>query len=267
MVKLAHVPTFESEAALCQAFRLWVPPEWVVYPETCGWDMLLVHREGGWQIGIEAKQTLNTKVLVQAIDGRRHGIGPDFRAVLVGRVVAENAEIARALGLTVITPMAQRAETDWGSFGRFSKHGPRIPKFVPDLPEAEKLVRIGDWWGDWDREPWFDHFPTQRHKLPDYVPEVAAGVPSPMILSDWKIKAMRVCVWVEKHHTITRAIFKNLGIDPSRWMTGHWLKSGVNRGDWVAGPQFPALQLRREHPNIYAKIEADYGEWSKKVTG
>lgn len=84
---------------------------------------------------------------------------------------------------------------------------------------------------------------------------------------DWKIKAMRVCVWVEKHHIITRAQFKKLGIDPSRWMNGHWLAAGDNRGDWVAGKSFPANQMRLEHPNIYEKIEAGIAEWSgQKVT-
>lgn len=253
---------WESEAALCQAFLRGLPDEWLAYPETAGWDILLVHRAGGWQVGIEAKLTLNAKVLVQAIDGRRHIVGPDFRAVLVGRVVAENAEIARALGLTVIAPRSEKSMTNWGPY---QKHGPKIPLFHPDLPKAETLDRIGTWWGDWEREPWFDCFPPKRHILPDYVPEVACGVPSPLVLSDWKIKAMRVCVWVEKHGEITRAHFKKLGIDPSRWMNGYWLKPGINRGNWVAGDSFPADQMRQQHPNIYAKIEADYPEWSQKV--
>lgn len=263
-------PTFETEAALCQAFRLRVPPEWIVYPETAGWDLLLVHREGGWQIGIEAKLTLNAKVLMQAIEGRSHWheSGPDFRAVLIGKVVAENATLARALGLTVITPkpLSHYDRNDF-SYGHYkAAQGPRIPQFIPDLPAAERLVKISDWWSRWDPDGnWLDQFPTRRHTLPDYVPEVAAGVPSPMILSDWKIKAMRVCVWVEKHGAISRAVFRDLGIDPGRWMTGVWLKAGSERGQWVAGPRFPGPQLRREHPNIFAKIEADYPTWAAKV--
>lgn len=261
--------TFETEAALCQAFLRNLPPEWIAYPETAGWDILLVHRVGGWQVGIEAKLQLNAKVIAQAIDGLRQADGPDFRAVLVGKVVAENATIAKALGLTVIRPQGLQQS-------RFAKakpkahpwewFGPHIPTFRPDLPEAESLVRIGEWWGDWDRADWFDRFPTWRHKLPDYVPEVAAGVPSPMILSDWKIKAMRVCQWVERNGTITRAQFKALGIDPSRWMTGAWLKPGAARGEWVAGPRFPAEQFRREHPSIWEKIADDWATWSVKVT-
>jgi hypothetical protein len=71
---------FESEAALCQAFALWVPEEWVIYPETCSWDILLVHRVGGWQIGVQAKKALNAKVIAQSLAGRaRDAEGPDFR--------------------------------------------------------------------------------------------------------------------------------------------------------------------------------------------
>ena len=258
-------PTFETEAALCQAFIRSVPPEWVVYPETAGWDILLVHRVGGWQIGVEAKQTLNAKVLAQAIDGlRRNDVGPDFRAVLVGRVVAENAVLASALGLTVITP---KSYSQWCIRSRhFDPCGPRVPAFQPDLPKAEVVARIGDWWSTWSPDgAWKDMFPSQRHKLPDYVPEVAAGVPSPMILSDWKIKAMRVCVWIVRNQTINRAQFKALGIDPSRWMDGRWLSKGPGRGDWVAGPDFPGEKMRAEHASIWAKIEADYLSWSAKV--
>lgn len=260
---------FETEAALCQAFILNVPKEWIVYPETCGWDMVLVHRVGGWQIGVEAKLTLNAKVLAQAIGGRGYGgQGPDFRAVLVGKVVAENAEIARALGLTVITQRAFPREKDWGGWEHAprQKQGPRVPAFRPDLPKAEVLTKIGSWWGAWhDDKEWLDQFPEKRCDLPDYIPEVACGVPSPIILSDWKIKAMRVCVWVERNTTINRAAFRALGIDPSRWMNGHWLKAAVARGEWAAGPGFPAPQMRREHPAAYSRIEDDYAEWSQKV--
>lgn len=261
------VPTFDTEAALCQAFILGVPEDWIVYPETAGWDILLVHRAGGWQIGIEAKLSLNAKVIAQALEGRRRNTaGPDFRAVLVGKVVAENEAIAKALGLTVIKPrslnQARFARVSLSAH-RWERFGPHIPAFAPDLPETEKLERIGTWWSDWPSEEWFDQFPAARHALPDYVPEVAAGVPSPIILSEWKIKAMRVCVWVERNGSITRPIFKALGIDPTRWMNGHWLTAGADRGTWTAGPAFPAPRLRQEHPAIYERIEADYPVWTE----
>lgn len=261
---------FESEAALCSAFIRSVPQEWIVYPETAGWDILLVHRAGGWQIGVEAKLTLNAKVLCQAIRGLRNGgaTGPDFRAVLVGRVVAENAVLANALGLTVIKPMhPDRWRWPRRSLYWDPRPGPPLVTFGPDLPEVTMPKKPGTYVG-WNRAPdWHDLAPEARHSLPDYVPDVAAGVPAPMVLSNWKIAAMRVCVWVERRGVITRAVFRDLHIDPSRWMTGHWLRPGERRGEWVAGPIFPADKFRREHPTIYPQVEADFAVWAKEVKG
>lgn len=259
---------FETEAALCQAFLRWVHDDWIAYPETAGWDILLVHRVGGWQIGVEAKKALNAKVLTQAMSGRE-GSGPDFRAVLVGKAAPEMCEVAKRLGLTVIVPLGwkrpQQIVTRGSAWDWEPVQGPFAPAFAPDLPSAEAVAKIESWWGLWSREEWFDHFPEKRCALPDYVPEVAAGVPSPMVLSDWKIRAMRVCVWVNRHGKITRAHFRALGIDPSRWMDGHWLKRGAERGVWVAGPHFPGPKFRREHPGIFAKIEADFEDWSGEM--
>ena len=257
---------FETEAALCAAFLRQLPDEWIVYPETAGWDILLVHRVGGWQVGIEAKQSLNTKVLCQAIEGLRHGSpGPDFRAVLVGRVVAETEILARAMGITVIVP---RPASNWrwakAAAYSFEQSGPPLITFAPDLPKAEMPDHGG--YRSWFNSPdWHDQAPPARHKLPEYVPEVAAGVPAPMVLSHWKITAMKVCVWVERNGSITRAVFRDLRIDPGRWMNGHWLKAGDERGQWVAGSGFPADQWRREHPTIYPKVEADFDTWSKDI--
>jgi len=44
---------YEIEAAMCSAFTKWANAQgWVVYPETEGWDMLLVNRVDGSQIGV-----------------------------------------------------------------------------------------------------------------------------------------------------------------------------------------------------------------------
>lgn len=259
-------PAFATEAALCAAFSSCLPPEWTAYNETAGWDILLVHRHG-FQIGIEAKLTLNAKVLSQAIDGRWcGGCGPDYRAVLVGKVVAENAHIARELGLTVITLRHQAPR-----YRAYEWQGPEIPRYHinPTLPCFAELadvpheaLQIPSWMG---REDWLDEAPTERLRLPEYLPDVPAGCPSPLTLSEWKIRAMRICVWVERHSTITRAQFKALGVDPSRWCNGHWMTQAPARGEWKAAAGFPANQFRREHPSIFAKIEADYLVWAVKA--
>ena len=79
---------FETEAALGAAYLATIDAErWISYPETAGWDILLVRRADGFQIGIQAKQRMNTDVINQTIEGNRmfsySQRGPDCRAVLV----------------------------------------------------------------------------------------------------------------------------------------------------------------------------------------
>ena len=99
----------------------------------------------------------------------------------------------------------------------------------------------------------------------DYIPQVECGVPAPMTLSNWKIKAIKVCVWVERTGSITRGHFRAMGIDPRRWMTGYWLKAGPERGTWIAGPSFPAASYRKHHGLTYTQIEADLDKWSAEA--
>lgn len=54
---------FEKESDLCAAFVSTVPKNWVIYPETGGFDLVLVEEATGVQIGIEAKLALNAKVI------------------------------------------------------------------------------------------------------------------------------------------------------------------------------------------------------------
>jgi hypothetical protein len=77
---------FTKEVDLCKAFIETLPKGWTNYNETGGYDILLVHDETGFQIGVEAKLRLNAKVICQAMSGLNsvydHS-GPDCRAVLV----------------------------------------------------------------------------------------------------------------------------------------------------------------------------------------
>jgi hypothetical protein len=79
------VPT---EAVLCDYFiaEANAVAGWTCYPETGGFDVLLVH-DSGRQIGVEAKLQLNTKVAEQVLP--HHSCyttgnpGPDHRVVIV----------------------------------------------------------------------------------------------------------------------------------------------------------------------------------------
>lgn len=245
---------FATEAALCAAFLECIPKEWVAYPESCGFDIVLAHRETGAQIGIEAKLVLNTKVLCQAVKDRaRYAVGPDYRAVLVGKTVAETAELADHLGLTVLT-VKPRERHVWRGGVNSSENWYSSPA----LPEPAKYRTDASTW--WTSEAWQDEAPSSRLSLPEYVPQVAAGVPAPNKLTDWTIKAIKLCILVERCGTVTRAHFQALKISPTRWCDGLWLAQ-AQRGHWKAGPRFPVDRFRREHPSVAAQIEADWPVW------
>jgi len=190
---------FLKEAELCLAFAETVPSTWTVYNETAGFDMVLVH-ESGFQIGIEAKLRLNAKVVRQAVDiFYAHGTnaGPDARAVLVPQNKGFDSDIARLCKLLSLTIITVEPTSEWSR------------------------KRDGEW---------FDLCPVAQAKLPEYVPDVPAGHPSPVVLG--------------------------------RWMNGYWLKKGKIRGNWVAGPDFPFEQFRAVHPTIVEKVISDFEKWS-----
>ena len=106
-------------------------------------DLLLV-REDGLQLGVEAKLTLNVDVLLQALGRGRGGVGPDLRAILVPSYAAQNGvgELAWRLGITVVraeppTPGHDKAY-DFGGGERTYKVEATPAKFEPSLPNLKK---------------------------------------------------------------------------------------------------------------------------------
>jgi hypothetical protein len=243
MRKPKKVKLFQTEADLCHAFIGAVDPEiWTAYAETHGWDILLVRAEDGFQIGIQAKLRLTTEVFAQAIEEfiplvSRPEKGPDCRAVLVpaNEIAAHLGALAAHLGVTVIR-MA----------------GPALPKswrrFSPDLP------LLGREWAA--QREWFELAPEKRHDLPAYVPDVAAGVASPVQLTRWKIGALKIAILLAERGFVTRRDFRLIEIDVRRWLTYGWL---IVQGDrLIRGPACP--DFAAQHPKVYAQIAAD-GAW------
>jgi hypothetical protein len=252
---------FKKETELCAAFidavnyesrrrvpnPAWKAERWIAYPETQGWDILLVREEDGFQIGIEAKLVFNLKVLSQAIEHRYPETpGPDCRAVLVPTAAGkcELEQICAYIGITIIT-MRER-------------YGPRnapLWEFDPDLPRMANQ--------HW-RQEWCELCPTNRLKLPDYVPDCAAGAPSPKKLTEWKIGAMKIAIILETR-PVTRSDFKALGIDHRYWISkgnGILTQDPEGRG-WVWGQR--RYNFAAVHPRNYAEIKADAGKWMPEL--
>lgn len=214
--------------------------KWTAYPESSGWDLLLVH-DAGFQLGIEAKLTLNPKVVDQALIGaftqRPAWDGPDYRAVLVpseGRQL-HMSNICKAIGLGVITV---KPEVD-GSFHWL------------DLPTNSEYCA----WPNWG--------PVVRCPVPDYVPKVAAGVQSPTLLSDWKVRAIKLLIILDRKGWIDRNDLKALGLSPTRWTCAYNGFLGRVPGKparYVRSNQTP--DYRAQMPENFAEIEADAENWA-----
>jgi hypothetical protein len=251
---------FATEAELVAAFCACIDPakwshnpsyapKWVQYHETAGWDLLLVHPTGV-QIGIEAKLTLNAKVLEQALPGRwADPAGPDFRAVLVPSDGLQNhlRTIAHHLGIVAITVRRVGSDPSWSGHHQIS---PTLPD-----PETDYVHSLKDW-PNW--------CPITRCAVPDYVPDVTGGHSSPVTLSPWKIKAIKLLILLERNGAVTRRDMNALGLSPSRWTDRfHGFLTPGAEGGYVRNSRTP--DLKAQHPTNWAQIEADYDTWSKGV--
>jgi hypothetical protein len=227
------------ETQLCADFQAWLHqhhPEWTPYPETGSWDLLLVRAADGCQIGVQAKKHFNATLLRQSLPDRRFafygkGSGPDYRAILIPKPAADVLEVCDFCGLIC--------------FFRKQGHYGSPDTFQPDLC-ADAIDR----WTGW--------FPERRHKLPGYVPDVAAGASAPVRLTRWKEGALKICALLEVRGHATREDFKAAGIDHRRWVPAGWLRFDKERGAYIRGPE---LHFDRQHPDVFRQIVAAVREW------
>lgn len=240
------VPDFAVEADLVVAFCGCIAADkrnpWVVYHETAGWDVLLVQPGTGVQIGIEAKLSLNPKVLDQAIPGERwyQEAGPDYRAVLVPADSCQHhmTRIADRCGIHVIKIRPRRGWDD--SFVGWAMDG--------ELPDQASS------YDDW--HPWC---PSERCALPDYIPDVTGGHAAPLQLTPWKIKAIKLAIILERRGFVTRGDMKALQISPSRWTDRYHGFLTPGDGGYYRCGRTP--DLKGQHPRNWDEIEADLPKW------
>lgn len=233
---------FAKETDLCAAFIAALPEGWTAYPETGGFDILLVRGVDGMQIGVEAKLKLNAKVVAQSAEtGSYYEVdreNPDCRAVLVPDGVGSDlATVCHLIGITVIR----------------MRHGPEVrhysSPFHPTLPDGKN-----DYW----RDDWSERYPARRVAVPDWVPDVRAGDSAPVALTTWKIGAIKLVITLQRRGYLTRHDFAHFKISMSRWTQQGWLvKDG--HGAWVAGSYMP--DFKAQHPVNFDQIAADFEKW------
>lgn len=182
------IPIPENEVRLCELFIDRARAEgFAVYPEVSGWDLVLVDTEGV-QLGIQAKMRPNVDVLSQAI--KRARAGPRYRGVLVPKSTRAFRHVAISLGLTVFSMKSIRP---------FRHHR---------MIHLEHMI-------EWKGEPlWLPPVPSQEK----------AGTPAPRPLTQWRVKAIRLCLLLEERGYLTGEDFKRFGVNQSGWLTRGELK-------------------------------------------
>lgn len=230
---------FPTEAALCAAFigEFNAVPGWTCYPETGGFDVLVVH-ESGRQIGVEAKLQLNAKVCDQILPQTRlwhyTDVGPDHRLVIVPYISDGAAGIAKMLNMLGVEVWETSQYNHDDVFN------------VRDKMHRDSV--LCHWY-----VAMFDWNPVERIKLPGTVPEVPAGVAAPVRLTPWKEGALRVLAHLERYGRIQAKQIVGYGVSPTIWITT-WLERAPERGWWLETLETPRRHAT-QNPLAYAAAQ------------
>lgn len=199
-------PIPETEVQLCEELITRARLEgFAVFPEVSDWDLIIVDSDGV-QLGVQAKMRANVDVIGQAIRRRSRINGPRHRAVLVPKANGSFYQVARALGLHVFT---------------FRSIGSRRYR--------EKVIRFSTM-KEWKGKPYW---------LPPVPSSCPAGSPSPRPLTQWRVRAIELCLLLEEKGHLTGEDFKRAGINQSTWLQRCELKRDGKVGRfarYVAGP-------------------------------
>ncbi|KAG1395546.1 hypothetical protein G6F59_013976 [Rhizopus arrhizus] len=139
---------------------------------------------------------------------------------------------------------------------RYSRPGEGIQRAVhrSERTDARPWDAAAGALGEWSNSAWFDWNPDKRCTLPEIVPKVAAGVPSPIQLTPWKIGALKVLADIELDGFTPAQGVRAHGIDPRRFCASDgWLQQ-LGDGRWGRGT-IPAFD--QQHPEAFAQVLAE----------
>lgn len=183
---------FASEQELCQVLLDFARARgYIAHSEVSGWDILLVNRETGEQIGVEAKLRPSVDVLCQALV-KEDNSGPDVHAVLVPAATDAFNYVAGCCRVVVF-------------------EGARLNAIDP---RVQQVVRNHFQWLI-DSAPRWKH--SERAWAPDVEVLVPAGTPAPKRTTKWKLAAVELCLRARAKGHVTSADLKELRLNRHWW--------------------------------------------------
>lgn len=179
------VGMFGSKAELCEQLTAAARSSgYRVFPSVGGWDLLLVCRETGEQVGVHAMLRPAIEVVGRALEREPHDSGPSVHAVLVPFKTPHFERVALRCGVVVV----QGVQLDNIRLRELFMHAPR-----------------------------WQHSQAEYH--PDHEVLVPAGVPSPRRVTKWKIAAVQLCLLARERGHVTRDDIVALGLKPHWWLS------------------------------------------------
>jgi len=202
-----------KEEEICSRFaELATSVGFTVYPETGGWDQLMVwekedtdlfkgtYRKKGFviakdtQIGIQAKARPNFVVIKQSIEYRRAKLRPHYIAVLVPKFVDGFDMVCMECGIIPFTHELKPIQLIQAiHMGRYEKR------------KEDGLI-------------W----------TPSIVPNLPAGVSGPKQLTKWKEGALILSWLLRNRGYISSRDFTFYNIDITLWRRNNWIKRDGN---------------------------------------
>ena len=225
--KLKFKNPYSLENELCNVLIKFARENgWKVYPETSGWDLLLVK---DIQMGVQAKLKDNVEVLAQALS-----TGTNVRAVLIPVASKKFRKIANTLGIFIIEGLVRKKD----ALGR--RYWAREIKTALDSYSKKHLT-----------------YPKNLCWAPDVEINVPAGVKSPRSITEWKIKAIKLCIKLNERGYVTSKDFKDAKLSMTIWKIKWLVDSGKKEGKLVKYTRSAKAKLPDElYPEI---VEALYG--------
>jgi len=193
------------------------------------------------QIGVQAKLKDNLEVLAQTISF--YGPAPDLRAVLVPRASKEFLTVARALKIFVIIG----ASLEWNYI---TAKGRWVKEIETDLDKYNKKYLTNS-----EKKCW----------VPEVEINVPAGVKSPKVITEWKIKAVKLCIKLNQRGYLTAKDFKEAKVSMVIWKIKWLISNGKKDGKltrYVKNPN--ATRPDELYPEIVEAIQGSNRKGNKE---
>lgn len=174
-------------------------------------------------MGVQAKLKDNVEVLAQAL-----AMGPNVKAVLVPMASKKFRKVANALGIYIIEGLIRKKD----ALGR--KYWAREIKTDLDKYSKKHL-----------------NYPKNLCWVPDVEINVPAGVKSPRLITEWKIKAIKLCFKLNEKGYVTSKDFKDAKLSMTIWKIKWLVDSGKKEGKLVKYTRNTGAKLPDElYPEI-----------------